>query len=282
MPDAEFMAQSHMGHFARVSLDDISYTRVMKKLLLIILFIFSVPLVAQETLTDEELENAPTESLDVGEEALENQEEPLELDKFTVTGEQFTYEQETALRMVRQALKRNKSLKREDWDILVCWYRKPAGTHRTHLECARNGDLIALKPDRMMGNTFLGGRGVGAGYGTIMRSNRPVNKKTFEAMLNDLPGSDDFDQEFVAKSLAGQRLPRDVPSDTELDAFAEAYKIMGELEKAGADEDAMIQAIESQDLTIGRYNRLVDLVETYQSIENEVAYRLGTFKKPQE
>lgn len=260
----------------------------MKKLLLIVLFLCSVPLVAQETLTDEYLENAPTESLDVGEEALESQEESLELEKFTVTAERFTYEQETALRMVRQALKRSKSSKREDWDTLVCWYRKPVGKHRTYLECARNGDLVAMRPNLfeagdIRSGAYLGGSGApGSDYGTLMRSNRPVNKKQFEAMLGDLPGSDDFDQEFVARSLAGQRPPRDVPSEAELDAFAEAYKTLGELEESGADEDAMIQAIETQDLTIGRYNRLVELVETYQSIENEVAYRLGTFKKPQE
>jgi hypothetical protein len=256
----------------------------MNKLLLTLLLLFSALTLAAETPTDEALDSAVTETLDVGEE------EPLELDEFTVTGERFTFEQETALRMVRQALKRSKSDKREDWPTWVCWYRKPLGTHRTHLECARNGDLVALRPsfaglnaDAIRRGAYLGGTGApGSDYGTIMRSNRPVNKKHFEAMLGELPGSDDFDQEFVAFSLAGQRPPRDIPTDAELDSFAEAYRQIGLLEASGAEEDAMIAAIETQELTIGRYNRLVDLVETYQSIENEVAYRLGTLQRPVE
>jgi len=253
----------------------IFYTYDMKKLPILLLMLASFGVFAIETPSEEELDSAVTEELDVGE-------EPMVMEEVIVTGVQFTFEQETALRLVRQALKRPKSLKREDWDVWVCWYRKPVGTHRTHLECARNGDLAALKPDQMMGNTFLGGRGVGSGYGTIMRSNRPVNKKTFEAMLNNLPGSDDFDQEFVGMALAGKEPPRDIPSDAELDSFSEAYKNISLLEKSGGDEDALVKAIEDEGLSIKRYNRLVELVETYQSIENEVAYRLGTLQRPDE
>ena len=98
-------------------------------------------------------------------------------------------------------------------------------------------------------------------------------------MLENLPGSDDFDQEFVGLALAGQSPPRDIPSEAELDAFTEAFKTVGALEKSDGSEQEMIQAIEAQDLSIERYNRLVDLVETFQSIENEVAYRLGTLKR---
>jgi hypothetical protein len=238
----------------------------------LLLTILPLSVLAVEAPSDEDLENAQREELDVGE-------EPLELDEFTVTAEQFSFEQETALRMVRQALKTPKSLKREDKDVWVCWYRKPVGTHRTYLECSRNGDLAALKPDPAMGFNPLGAPGVGSSYGTIYRSQRPVNKKTFEAMLESLPGSDDFDQEFVGLALAGQHPPRDIPSETELDAFTEAFKAVGVLEKSGGSEEEMIKAIEAQDLNIDRYNRLVDLVETYQSIENEVAYRLGTLKR---
>ncbi len=192
----------------------------MTKLLTSFLLLVSFSAFGIEIPSQDELDSAETTELDVGE-------EPLVLEEVIVTGVQFTFKQEAALRMVRQALKQPKSLKREDWDTWVCWYRKPVGTHRTYLECARNGDLAALKPDAMMGNTFLGGRSVGSGYGTIMRSNRPVNKKTFEAMLNNLPGSDDFDQEFVGMALAGQEPPRDIPTDAELDSFSAAYKHIG-------------------------------------------------------
>ncbi|MFT5139866.1 MAG: hypothetical protein ACI9CB_001521 [Rhodothermales bacterium] len=253
------------------------------KITTLLLFLVSSTVFAIDPPSDEELDNAETQELDVGEE------QPYELDDMTVTGVQFTFEQETALRLVRQALKRPKSLKREDWNTWACWYRKPGGTHRTHLECARNGDLAALKPDlagltaaSIRGGINPAGERGGGNWGTIMRSNRPVNKKQFEAMLDDLPGSDDFDQEFVGLALAGQNPPRDIPSDAELDSFTQAYKNLGVLEKVGGSEDQMIKAIEDESLTVNRYNRLVDLLETYQSIENEVAYRLGTLERPDE
>lgn len=228
---------------------------------------------AGEAPSEEELANATEEVLDVGE-------EPLELDEMIVTGEQFSLEQETAVRMVRQALTREKSSKSEDRDTWVCWYRKPGGTHFTYMECARNGDLWALRPDgsghRMVGDDVP----PGTVYGTVMRSNRPINKKKFEAMLAQLPGSSDLDKEFVALSLAGQNPPRDIPSDAELDSFASAYSEVGALSRAGESEKAMLEAIESTGLSLDRYNRIVDLVETYQSVENEVAFRLGTLVRP--
>jgi hypothetical protein len=243
------------------------------KVVTCIFLLMALPLAyAADPPTEEELEGAEQEVLDVGE-------EPLELEKYTVTGIQFTLEQETALRMVRQALTERKSYKREDKDTWVCWYRKPAGSHFNYLECARNGDLQALKPDRMFGNLVTGGAGY-AGYGTIMRSQRPVNKKKFEAMLDTLPGSGDLDREFVAMSMAGMETPRDIPSKDELDQFVEAYKSVKALEVSGGDDLEMASAIESEGLTIRRYNRMVDLVETYQSLENEVAFRLGTLERP--
>ena len=259
----------------------------MRKLISIAFLIVSSLTLAQEPPPDEILDNAETEQLDVGEELLSPEgEEPLSpegegpqiMEEVIVTGERFTIEQETALRMVRQALQEKKTYKMEDKDKWVCWYRKPVGTHFTYLECARNGDLIALQPDRMFGNLTSGNARL-PGYGTIMRSNRPVNKKKFEAMLATLPGSNDLDKEFVAMALAGRETPRDIPSDAELDSFTEAYKIVNSM--SNDNEAALIQAIEMQGLTLDRYNRIVDLVETYQSIENEVAQRLGTWEPPE-
>lgn len=249
----------------------IAYNSRMKTLISL-LFILPFQVHAVEAPSDEELEAAEKKTIDVGE-------KPLELDEFTVTGMQFSLEQETALRLVRQALKASKSYKREDKDKWVCWFRKPAGTHRTHLECARNGDLMALRPDAMFGNNVTGG-GAYAGYGTIMQSQRPVNKKEFEAMLRDLPGSADLDKEFVGMSMAGMETPRDIPSDAELDQFAEAYKNVKALEISGGDDSEMAAAIRAEGLTISRYNRMVELLETYQSLENEVAFRLGTLERP--
>lgn len=244
----------------------------MKTLTSLLLLALTASVHAIEPPSEDEIEGATQETLDVGE-------EPLELEEIIVTGERFTLEQETALRMVRQALTERKSYKREDKDKWVCWYRKPGGTHFTYLECARNGDLQALRPDPMFGSLTTGGAGY-AGYGTIYRSQRPVNKKKFESMLDTLPGSGDLDREFVAMTLAGSQPPRDIPSETELDDFAKAYGAVTQLDTAGAGEQELAAAIEDAGLTISRYNRIVDLVETYQSLENEVAFRLGTLDRP--
>lgn len=229
-----------------------------------------LPALDDPPLPDAVLDEAETDVLDVGE-------EPLALEEIVVTGERFSLEQETALRIVRQALNEHRSYKREDRNKWRCWYRRPAGSHFTYMECARNGDLnfLALEPSYPR----LGQKGDPV-YGRIYRSQRPVNKKKFEALLESLPGSADLDREFVALSLAGQQPPRDIPSDAELDDFADAYRAINE--QPDTSEAALIQLIEAEGLTLERYNRIVDLVETYQSIENEVAYRLGTLKRPEQ
>jgi hypothetical protein len=86
-------------------------------------------------------------------------------------------------------------------------------------------------------------------------------------------GSDELDREFVSMALAGQTPPRDISSEDELDRFALAYRAVGEM--AGADDDVLEGAIAAQGLALARYNRIVDLISTYQSIENEVAIRLN-------
>ena len=261
-----------------------AYTAAMRTLVLITFLAAGGIALAQDPPPDEILDNAEIEELDVGEadlndgEAAEG-EEPMALEEVIVTGERFTLEQETALRMVRQALQEKKTYKMEDKDKWVCWYRKPVGTRMTYLECARNGDLIALQPrGDNLGDMLRHNTSRLPGYGTIMRSQRPVNKKKFEAMLESLPGSDDVDKEFVALSLAGQTPPRDIPSDAALDDFTRAYRVVNNM--TDDNEAAMIQAIEMQGLSVDRYNRIVDLLQTYQSIENEVAMRLGTWQPP--
>lgn len=222
--------------------------------------------------TDEELKGAEKKTLDVGE-------EPLELDEITVIGIQFTFEQETALRLVRQALSTHRSHKRKDKDVWTCRFRAPVGARRKHLECARNGDLMAHSLNATY-PIFEKDRPANQQFGTIMISQRPVNEKKFRAMLEDLPGSAELDKEFVSMALAGMRPPRNIPSDEELDDFAAAYQAVTELDKSGADDDKLMAAISEYGLSVNRYNRLVELIETYQSLENEVAFRLGTLKRP--
>ncbi len=198
------------------------------------------------------------------------EEVPLEFGEMVVTGHQFTFEQELAFRLVRHAMDTPRSDKREDRDVWVCWIDRATGTRFRYLSCARNGDLWALRPDPD-GSTFMP-RGL-AGYGTIMRSTRPVNRAKLRKMLATLEGNDELDREFVSMALAGQTPPRDIPSEDELDRFALAYRAV--VEMAVADDDVLEGAIAAQGLALARYNRIVDLISTYQSIENEVAIRLN-------
>lgn len=232
-----------------------------------------VSILAQQPLTGAEVEAADQEVVDLG--------------RLEVVGQDFSFEQEVQIRLVRQALKNHRSDKREDIDEWVCWYERPTGTRRKHLMCARNGDLWALRPSTM------GPPGSGAltqlvnspsgsssrGYGTIWRSNTAVQKSKFERNLEQLPGSDDFDKEFLAMASLGYRPPRDVPSDEEFDRYAAAYQELGDLQSEGAGEARQLQAITNNGLTLARYNRITDLITTYQSLMNEVAYRTGQLKR---
>jgi hypothetical protein len=206
-------------------------------------------------------------------------EAPIELDKFTVIGMQFTFEQEAGLRFIRQALEAPRSRKRKDKDVWTCRFRSPALTHFKYLECAQNGDLMALSPSPTY-PTYDKNKPLNQQFGTIMVSQRPVNEAKFRNLLEQLPGSADLDREFVSMVQAGMRPPRDFPSEEELDDFAAAYQAVNELDNSGADDDSLMAAITEHNLSANRYNRLVELVETYQSIENEVAFRLGTLERP--
>ncbi len=207
---------------------------------------------------------------------------PLEFGDIVVTGHQFTFEQELAFRLVRHAMDTPRSDKQEDRDVWVCWIDRATGSHFRYLSCARNGDLWALRPDRnslTRGNVFTPAN-PRAGYGAIMRSTRPVIKAKFKKMLATMHGNDEFDREFVAMALAGQTPSRDIPGEDELDHFAMAYRAIGDLTDIGADDDTLEAAINAQSLTLSRYNRIVNLVGIYQSIENEVAIRLNAMSGP--
>ena len=256
----------------------LNYTLTMRYLVATFALICSFCVAAIEPPTEEELAGA--------------EEVPLDLGNVDVIGHQFTFEQELAFRLVRQALQTPRSSKEENRDVWVCWIDQATGSHFNYLNCARNGDLWALKPSRAsltQRNTFAPGnpgRGNGfragnvfipanprAGYGAIMRSTRPVMKAKLNKMLATMHGSDELDREFVSMALAGQTPPRDIPSEDELDRFALAYRAVGEM--AGANDDMLEGAIAAQGLALARYNRIVDLISTYQSIENEVAIRLN-------
>lgn len=236
----------------------------------------------EEWPTDEELAKAERQDLEVeGDtevgEPTDDEEEPYLLDTLIVTAEQFTYEQEVALRLVRRALDTPRSRKRKDADEWVCRFRAPVGRHRKHIECARNGDLMAVSFNPTY-PTYDKDRSKEDQFGKIWVTQQAVLEKPFREMLARMPGSADFDREFISMALAGQQAPRDIPTGGELDDFAATYTAVTRLQDDGASEDAQLAAISDGGFTLERYNRIVDLIEIYQSIENEVAQRLGRFE----
>jgi hypothetical protein len=199
------------------------------------------------------------------------EEAPLELEPLVVGGEQMTFEQELTLRLVRSALDRPRSQARERFDEWVCWFERPTGTRLYYLSCARNGDLYALQP--RAGRELSATRGEGS-YGRILTTTRPVHRGKLLRLLRDLPGTKEFDEEFVHRARQGERPPRDIPDEEELDRFTAAWTAVARLTGEGADDAALETAITSAGLEVARYNRIATLTEQYQSIENEVARRL--------
>ena len=226
-------------------------------------------LAAQEPTTDAAIADR---AVPLSEEALASaKEEPFELDTLEVTGAGFAFQQEVTLRLLRTALERPKSRSQENRDDWVCWIEESTGSSFNYLNCARNGDLWALeRPFGLEGPTIPV-----AGYGTILRSSRPVNRWKLQQAMASLNGSPEFDTEFLALALQGQKPPRDIPDEAELDQFAAAYAAVAALAARGRDEASQIQTIEDLGLTLERYNRIAELTEVYQTLENEVASRLG-------
>jgi len=202
---------------------------------------------------------------------------PLELERMSVTTERMPVEQEAGFRLVRQALERPRSSSREDIDELICWFEIPIGTRMKYLYCARNGDLWAREPDPFFNNAPGLKRQV-PGYGKLMRSSHPVSENKMSKILASLRGSADLDNEFVALTLTGQNPPQDIPNEEEMDRFARAYYAVEILTESGADDDELEAAIESEGLSLKRYNRLIDLVEVFQSLENQAAERVNALR----
>lgn len=230
---------------------------------------------ADEALSEgQPVENEPVfieEAPGAGE--LEGAEElPLELDPISVEGVGLNFRQEVALRIVRRAYNAPRSERQEDIDNWICWVDKSTGTHLNYLNCARNGDLWSLRP-RNIGGKLVAGIPI-AGYGKIYRSTHPANRFKLEKAMAALPGSSDFDREFLGMVMAGEQPDRDIPDDEEIDQFAYAWLQVGKLNKAGGSEEKQIAAIEKEGLTLKRYNRIAELVETYQSVENQVDERI--------
>lgn len=196
--------------------------------------------------------------------------EALELDPLEVTGEGWSFEQETTLRMIRQFYNKPRSYRREDIDEWTCWIEEATGSHFNYLGCARMGDIWALQPDNGIGQLPTG---IG-GYGRIQVSTHPVNRWKLERALESLPGNRELDAEFTTLVLAGERPPRDIPDEAEVERFVAAYRAVNRLAEEDAPEDRQVAAIEAEGLSLDRYNRIMDLLEVYGSLKNDIGERL--------
>lgn len=213
------------------------------------------------------IEKPPEADVESGEDSSVNDEDVLELDRMSVTGERISLQKETRLRIVRQGLNEPRSKKKEDKDKMLCWLETPVGTHFKHVTCARNGDLDALRTGGKDGQ--IGGD---AGYGRkyFWRSIQADNSATIRSIMADLPEDSYFDKDFAAIASSGGKPPRDVPEEEELHKFAKAYIQVESLTSEGKPEEEVVAAIEAEGFTLKRYNRVVELTGTYQSIRAKV------------
>ena len=213
------------------------------------------------------IEKPPEAEDGEGDQATYANEDVLELDKMSVQGERLTLKKETRLRIVRQAMNEPRSNKKEDRDKMLCWLETPVGTHFSHVTCARNGDLEALRNGGKDGQ--IGGA---AGYGRnyYWRSLQAENESSLRNVMDGMPNNGYFDQEFAVIASNGGTPPRDVPEEEELHRFVNAYLQVQNLTAEGKPEEEVVSAIEAEGLTLKRYNRVVELVGSYQSIKDKV------------
>ena len=211
------------------------------------------------------IERPPEADLEV--ETAINEADTIELDRMSVQGERLTLKKETRLRIVRQGLNEKRSFKKEDRDKMLCWLETPVGTHFRHITCARNGDLEALRKGGKSGQ--IGGS---AGYGRkyFWRSIQADNEATIDSIMADLPKNSYFDKDFAIIASKGGEPPRDVPEEEELQRFVRAWMNVQKLNSAGKSEEQAVAAIEVENLTLKRYNRIVVLVGSYESINAKV------------
>lgn len=202
-------------------------------------------------------------------------EETVELPDLQVIGKK----QELALRFVKAGLEADRSLRQEDSDKPYCWFDKPTGSHLNYLYCGLNRSLNASgRHWRDMWVTGVAAAGTLQDRRQIMRSNFPVNRAQMQKIMDRL-GPSALNEEILDRGLRGEDPPSDVPSEREVDHFAralaEVQKIRASHGGDGAEaESRMVAAIRDADLTVERYNRISDLVERYESLQEMVKERL--------
>lgn len=205
-------------------------------------------------------------------------EEPVELDKITVEGIQ----QGLVMRAIQVALNTPRSSKREDLDKMVCWFDQRTGSHQTYLYCSTNRALEKT-------SSYLQGAGSPVGIDEIVmyRVNRGELEKNLAAL-----GPVEVNQEIVQRTMAGEKLPDNLPDQAELDSFVEAFAQVRAVSESydprinaasGEKRDAliresdarMIAAIRDAGLTVERYNEISELVSRYANLKEYVRNNVG-------
>jgi len=202
------------------------------------------------------------------------EEAPIELERILValpTG--LTYEQEVTLRIIRQGYKKKRSNREEDRDVWVCWINHGS----KYLRCARNGDMWAhrsrfrSKYRTPEDEVFRDENG----YGLILVTTFPADRRLLEQALASLPGSDAFDVEFIAMAAAGQRPPLEIPDDEEMDQFAAIWIEIGSIERHVKPGDTRLSVIDAADFSVSRYQHISELIGIYHSIKADLDKRVS-------
>jgi len=201
------------------------------------------------------------------------EEAPIELERILVamqTG--LTYEQEVTLRIIRQGYKKKRSAREKDRDVWVCWFDRGS----KFLRCGRNGDMWAHRSRYLSKNRPPSDEAIRDkdGYGGVLVTTFPADRRWLEQTLAELPGSDAFDVEFIAMVVAGQRPPLEIPGNKEMDRFTSIWKKVGNLEQHVDPEDPRLSVIDDAEFSVIRYQHISELIETYQSIKAEIDERV--------
>lgn len=225
----------------------------------------------------------------------------VELGRMSVQGQRLEPMDELSLRLVSWALDVSRSERQEDAWKPRCWFDKPVGSHIQYLYCATNGELNEITGQSKGLFAQFAGMGGGTGKGNapipevtnakVVRSRFPINRGELDTILENF-GSAEMNKEAVVKVLEGDRAPENLPLQHELDSFAKALAEIREIRAnlvervEGADEtererlvaeadERMAAAIESEGLTVRRYNRISDQVGEYVTLKAAVRERLA-------
>ncbi len=189
----------------------------------------------------------------------------IDLGLLEVQEERWTYDQEVVMRMIRHVYDDPISERAEDRDKWRCWIDREQGSRIGYLWCARNGDILARRPSEFFDPGLKA-----AGYGTFLRSTESVNRSKFEKLLSSFRGGDEFNQEFLALLMQGERPPRHVPSDEELAAFAAARREVRSAD--GRVTSGRLKSIAARHgLTRLRYVQIEQHLATYETVRKRYA-----------